>query len=48
MDEARDEAETFERLRVALTYAFAAPDSDFVPLDADTVIRRNALLIEDE
>jgi len=40
-DKARMEAETFERLKAELTRGFAAPDDDYRPLDADTVIRRN-------
>ena len=41
-DKARAEAETFERLKAELTHAFAVQDSAYRPLDADTVIRRNA------
>ena len=41
-DMARMDAESFERLKAELTQAFAAPDSAYSPLDADTVIRRNA------
>ena len=40
-DMARAEAEAFDRLKAELTKAFAAPDSAYEPLDADTVIRRN-------
>ncbi len=36
----RAEAEQFARLKAELQRAFAAPDSDFVPLDADAVIGR--------
>jgi Arc/MetJ-type ribon-helix-helix transcriptional regulator len=39
-DKARAEGETFERLKAELTYAFAAPDSAYKPLDAETVLRR--------
>lgn len=41
-DKARAEGEAFERLKAELTRAFAAPDNAYQPLDADTVIRRNA------
>ncbi len=41
-DKARVEAEGFERLKAELTVAFAAPDSAYEELSADTVIRRNA------
>jgi len=41
-DMARAEGEAFERLKAELTRAFAAPDEDYRPLDADQVIRRNA------
>lgn len=40
-DMARVEAEAFDRLKAELTKAFAAPDSAYDPLDAETVIRRN-------
>ncbi|MEI9891109.1 MAG: addiction module antitoxin [Caulobacteraceae bacterium] len=40
-DKARVEAEGFERLKAELAQGFAAPDSSYQPLDADTVIRRN-------
>ena len=33
--------EAFEQLNAELTLAFAALDSDYEPLDADTIIRRN-------
>jgi putative addiction module CopG family antidote len=39
-DKERTEAERFERLKAELTRAFAAPDSAYQALDADTVIRR--------
>ncbi|WP_062770291.1 ribbon-helix-helix domain-containing protein [Sphingopyxis terrae] len=39
-DKERAEAEQFARLKAELHRAFAAPDSDFVPLDADAVIGR--------
>jgi len=32
----------FELLKAELTLAFAAPDSAYEPLDADTIICRNA------
>ena len=41
-DKARADAEAFTRLKAELTKAFAAPDSAYKPLDADTVIKRNA------
>lgn len=40
-DMARAEAESFERLKAELARAFAAPDSDYKPLDADMIINRN-------
>jgi Arc/MetJ-type ribon-helix-helix transcriptional regulator len=40
-DKARAEAEAFERLKAELTLSFAAPDSRFGALDAETVINRN-------
>ncbi|MBV8537838.1 MAG: addiction module antitoxin [Alphaproteobacteria bacterium] len=40
-DKDRVEAEAFERLKAELVSAFAAPDSAYHALDADTVIRRN-------
>lgn len=40
-DMARVEAEAFDRLRAELTRAFAAPDRDYLSLDAETVIARN-------
>jgi len=39
-DKERTEAESFDRLKAELTRAFAAPDSAYQPLDAETVIRR--------
>ncbi len=39
-DKERAENDTFDRLKAELTRAFAAPDSAYQPLDADTVIRR--------
>ncbi|TNE34255.1 MAG: addiction module antitoxin [Alphaproteobacteria bacterium] len=41
-DKERVEAEGFERLKAELTAAFAAPDSSYEALDAETVIARNA------
>ncbi len=41
-DKERVEAEGFERLKAELTAAFAAPESAYEPLDAETVIARNA------
>lgn len=41
-DMQRAEGEAFERLKAELTRAFAAPDSAYQPLDAETVIARNA------
>lgn len=41
-DRERVEAERFERLKAELTTAFAAPESDYLPLDAETVFARNA------
>ncbi|MFA7604866.1 MAG: addiction module antitoxin [Novosphingobium sp.] len=41
-DKARAETEGFERLKAELTAAFAAPESAYVALDAETVIARNA------
>ena len=40
-DKERVEAEQFERLKVELAAAFAAPDEAYVALDAETIIRRN-------
>jgi putative addiction module CopG family antidote len=42
-DKERTEAERFDRLRAELTRAFAAPDSAYQPLDAETVIKRGQL-----
>ncbi len=39
-DKERVENDMFDRLKAELTRAFAAPDSAYQPLDADTVIRR--------
>lgn len=41
-DKERTEAEGFERLKAELTTAFAAPESSYEVLDAETVIARNA------
>ena len=41
-DKERADDEAFRRLKAELTKAFAAPDSAYKPLDADTVIKRNA------
>lgn len=41
-DKQRAEAEAFARLKAELSRAFAAPDSAYRPLDAATVIKRNA------
>ena len=41
-DKARADAEAFARLKAEVTKAFAAPDSAYKALDADTVIKRNA------
>ena len=41
-DKERAEAEQFERLKAELTAAFAAPESAYEFLDAETVIARNA------
>jgi antitoxin ParD1/3/4 len=38
---AHADAEAFVRLKAELARAFAAPDRDYKPLDADTVIKRN-------
>lgn len=40
-DKARVEAEGFERLKAELTAAFAAPETAYEVLDAETIIRRN-------
>lgn len=39
-DKERADGEVFDRLKVTLTRAFAAPDSAYRPLDADEVIAR--------
>jgi Arc/MetJ-type ribon-helix-helix transcriptional regulator len=44
-DMARVEDEAFDRLKAELTRAFAAPDNAYQPLDAESVIRRNARTI---
>ncbi len=41
-DWSRVEAERFERLKAELGRAFAAPESAYQALDAETVIARNA------
>ena len=41
-DKERVEAEGFARLKAELAAAFAAPDSSYAVMDADTIIRRNA------
>lgn len=41
-DKERVEAERLVALRAELTAAFAAPESDYQPLDADAIIARNA------
>jgi len=41
-DMARVEGEAFDRLKAELAHAFAAPESDYTPLSADTLIARNA------
>jgi len=40
-DKERTEAEQFARLKAELDRAFAAPDTSYAPLDAETVIARN-------
>jgi hypothetical protein len=40
-DKERVEHDTFGRLKAELARAFAAPDSAYRPLDADTVIRQS-------
>jgi putative addiction module CopG family antidote len=42
-DKERTEREMFDRLKAELTRAFAAPDSAYKPLEADTVIKRGQL-----
>lgn len=39
-DMERTEVQAFERLKAELQRAFAAPEDSYLPLDADTVIRR--------
>ena len=41
-DKKRLEAVRFERLKDELTTAFAAPETAYVPMDAETIIARNA------
>ena len=41
-DKERADAAAFERLKAELTRAFAAPDSEYRPLDAGAVIERNS------
>lgn len=41
-DKERTEGEAFERLKAELARGFAAPDSTYHRLDADTVTARNA------
>jgi putative addiction module CopG family antidote len=41
-DKERCERERLALLKAELTSAFAAPESDYQPLDADSVIARNA------
>lgn len=41
-DKERTEAQRFEQLKAELTSAFAAPESAYEVLDAETVIARNA------
>jgi antitoxin ParD1/3/4 len=40
-DKERVEAEAFERLKAELAIAFAAPESAYAAMDAETIIRRN-------
>ena len=40
-DRERADAEQFARLKAELTRAFAAPDTSFATLDAESVISRN-------
>lgn len=40
-DRERAEQEAFDRLKAELSYAFAAPDSSYLPLTAAEVIARN-------
>ncbi|BBF71167.1 MULTISPECIES: ribbon-helix-helix domain-containing protein [Sphingomonadaceae] len=41
-DKARVEGERLALLKTELVHAFAAPESDYQPLDADMIIARNA------
>ncbi|MFB0875950.1 MULTISPECIES: type II toxin-antitoxin system ParD family antitoxin [unclassified Sphingobium] len=41
-DKERVEAERFALLQAELANAFAAPESEYQPLDADAIIARNA------
>lgn len=41
-DTVRAEREQFERLKAELVTAFAAPETAYREVDAETVIRRNA------
>lgn len=41
-DKERVEAEGLSRLKAELAAAFAAPESSYVAMDADTIINRNA------
>ncbi len=41
-DKERAEAQGFARLKAELTAAFAAPESAYAVLDAETIINRNA------
>jgi antitoxin ParD1/3/4 len=41
-DKERIEREQFDRLKAELTKAFATPDSAYQPLDAQSIIDRNA------
>jgi Arc/MetJ-type ribon-helix-helix transcriptional regulator len=40
-DKERVEAEDFARLKAELAAAFAAPETSYVAMDADTIINRN-------
>jgi Arc/MetJ-type ribon-helix-helix transcriptional regulator len=42
-DKERTEGEKFDRLKAELVRAFAAPDSAYQKLDADTVMKRGLL-----
>jgi antitoxin ParD1/3/4 len=41
-DKARVEAEAFARLKAELAAAYAAPESSYAAMDAETIIKRNA------